>query len=244
MDSTITVDTNAAEDRLYGLVGEQFTAHDGDCLRRERLDLGDALITHGDQTLVVERKTWADWCASITDGRYREQKARFAGSLAKEGARLVYLIEHPEVVPLRGKTGGMSNKAANAALLKTAHRDGYTIRHTRDTEDSAAYVVYLFEQLRSGGLELDSLRATYAHASAAGGAHKRKRDNLEDPQALYRAMLAVVPGMSAAKAAAVAEKYASLRALLDAHIDDVSNVKVGARRLGAVVAKRLGGLLQ
>jgi ERCC4-type nuclease len=39
------------------------------------LEVGDFLIYDGDELLLlVERKTVADLCASITDGRFRQQK--------------------------------------------------------------------------------------------------------------------------------------------------------------------------
>ena len=50
-------------------------------MHRQRLDVGDAFVhitvdALQQRGLCVERKTVADLCASIADGRWKEQKAR------------------------------------------------------------------------------------------------------------------------------------------------------------------------
>jgi len=236
----VVVDTNAAETPLHDALLAQLGAH---VVRRERLDLGDVALVAGGQRLLVERKTWNDWAASVVDGRYKEQKARFLGSEgAAEGCHLVYLIEGG-LVGFDGKTHGISNKALNAAVLKTQMRDGIAVLRTRDGAHSAASVGYLAEQLAAGGLDPASARRV-----AAGSAKKRKRENLDEPAALYRAMLAVIPGMSDDKADAVATRYRSLRALRHASAADLAATKCGgphakkARALGPALAARIVGL--
>jgi ERCC4-type nuclease len=227
----IKVDTNAAEtplyDQLCALVGREH-------VRRERLDLGDVELVARDQHVLVERKAWSDWASSIADGRYKEQKARFLGSM-KDHATLVYLIEG-SLVGFEGKTQGISNKALNAAILKTQMRDGLTILRSRDTGHSAKCVAYLFEQLRAGGLDPSSARTVMP-----GKAKKRKRENLEAPQDLYRAMVAVVPGISDEKAEAISLKYPSMHALHSASVEVLGTLTCGKnnRRLGLTVATRL-----
>ena len=43
---------------------------------RQRLDIGDVCLRTEGSTLLIERKTWDDWAASICDGRYKNQKSR------------------------------------------------------------------------------------------------------------------------------------------------------------------------
>lgn len=227
----IVVDTNAAETPLYV---ELCTLQHAAKVRRERLDLGDVELVVGEQRMVIERKAWSDWAGSIADGRYKEQKTRFLGS-AGEGTTLVYLLEGP-IVGFNGRTRGMSNKALNAAILKTQLRDGIVVVRARDPVHSAATVAYLFEQLQAGGLNPESART-----GTAGSTKKRKRENLEDPGNLYRAMLTVVPGMSDEKAAAVAGCYPSFRTLRHASASILAQIECGKtrRRLGPAVARRL-----
>jgi ERCC4-type nuclease len=238
----IVVDTNAAEAGLYaGLVSRLPDVP----VTRARLDLGDVLLsTNADDPfdadatrLHVERKTWADWISSITGGRYREQKARFSGS-NDAGARMAYLIEGP-LMPFRGFTRGMANKAAHAALMKTSIRDGYSVVHSLGGEDSIDKLVYLFETFVKGGLDSRDGKRTYADASGLGVAKKRKRENLDDPADIYRLQLSVVPGMSAPKAKAVSDAFPSMRALFAAKKTEIAGVVVNGRRLGPAIADRL-----
>jgi len=53
------------------------------------LPLGDIIIENNGVTAIVERKRTDDFAASITDGRFREQKARLMAS----GAIVIYLME-------------------------------------------------------------------------------------------------------------------------------------------------------
>lgn len=236
----VIVDTNAAETPLH----DALLAHLGvRVVRRERLDLGDVAVVADGKRILVERKTWNDWAASVVDGRYKEQKTRFLGSEGTtEGCHLVYLIEGG-LVGFDGRTQGVSNKALNAAVLKTQMRDGLAVLRTRDCAHSAATVGYLAEQLVAGGLDPESARRV-----VAGSAKKRKRENLYEPAALYRAMLAVIPGMSDDKADAVATRYSSLRALQRASAADLATIKCGssrakkARALGPALAARIVGL--
>ena len=239
---SITVDTNAAETPLALALQERLLGRT--TIARARLDLGDVRLATDELVMLVERKTWADWAASVRDGRYKEQKARFLGSLPTgddEGApktRLIYLLEGA-LVGFDGDQRGMSNRALNAAVLKTQLRDGITVLRTRDAAHSADSLAYLLEQMRAGGLDPRA-----AKVGGAGGAKKRKRENLEEPAALFRAMLAVVPGMSDEKAAAVASEFPSFRALRRATVDTLKLVECGARarKLGPAVAKRIVAL--
>ena len=57
------------------------------------LDAGDILFSNGDTPLlVIERKSHADFAASNTDGRYREQRARLL-SMKAAGVAVLYVLE-------------------------------------------------------------------------------------------------------------------------------------------------------
>ena len=121
------------------------------------------------------------------------------------------------------------------------------------TMNTAQIILYLARQLQAGKLPIagngDARQVSGRGVEAAGVGHaytdtikKRKRANLENASVLYQAMLVQVPGMSAAKALAVAQAFPSMRSLLDAEEHAVADVKCDSankRRLGAVVARRL-----
>ena len=70
---TVRVDTNVGETPLFDALQARLGAEQ---VVRERLDVGDVVLSAGGDTLLVERKTWVDLASSLTDGRYAEQKAR------------------------------------------------------------------------------------------------------------------------------------------------------------------------
>ena len=226
----ITVDTNAGEDGVYEalLSLEEFE------VRRQRLDVGDAFVHTADdesfaEGICVERKTWADLAASIVDGRLAEQKSR----MIDPAVQYVYAIEDQTVASWDGffRGGAMRNKCLWGSIVKMQLRDHCSVVHTCSPADTAALVHYLAQQLRDGGFE-----PKVGSVISGGGVHKRKRDNLNDPTAALRAMLAVIPGMSASKAGAVVGAFPTAAQLVSADETTLSKLSVGQRKLGPKMA--------
>ena len=239
----ICVDTNAAENSLHTLI-EQAAEQLPRCkVVRERLDLGDVMLVATDgneqptRRILVERKKWSDWAASVQDGRYQEQKRRALGASDHEvPTTFMYLIENAVTPEWDEKTRGMANKALMAADLNTQLRDVLPVFHTNGNADSAKVVVYLFKKLQEGKLE--PKRAEDAVAPVAG-MYKRKAQCLGDGAAQYRSMLAGIHGMSAAKTNALAEAYSSFVDLIEAEERDLATLKAGSRKLGPALAHRI-----
>jgi ERCC4-type nuclease len=257
-DWVVTVDTNSNEDALETAIRAELNAREPGrwTFRRARLDLGDARVQYVAQggvthSLLIERKHWPDWAASVQDGRYKEQKARWqrvAVAEQQEGSdersRFVYLIEGPTVSPMEGLTRGergISNAAVTAAALKTAVRDAIPVLRSAGPQDSGAVCAYLARAFVKG--ELHGAAAARATAGVCVGlapaAHKRKRANLEDPRALMGAMLGCVPGMSEARAAVVAERFPTARRLARVDEAELADVYCGQRRLGGALASAI-----
>ena len=239
----VCVDTNSAETPLYDAIKKRLSEGKKQIqILRSRLDLGDIKLEAANRTILLERKSWADWRASIMDGRYKEQKVRALGSMSPD-TTYVYLLEGGIVGYDGAIVGyhGVTNKAANAAVIKTQLRDGLVVLRSKDTEHSAHMIAYIYEQLSAGTLEPQKAKAI------AGVCKKRKRENMDDCNTLYRAMLQQIPGMSEPKAEAVAVKYTNFRKLRDANVKDLANIYVMSsaskgRALGPAVAKRIVGL--
>lgn len=234
----ITVDTNAGEDAVHASV---LASCGASSVRRQRLDVGDVFVHADDDQdftrgICVERKTWADLCASIVDGRLHEQKSR----MVEPAVRYVYAIEGADVAAWDGfyRSGSMRNKCMWGAIVKMQLRDGCSVVHTCSPEDTAALVVYLSQQAREGGFEPKST------GGVVSGVQKRKRDNLTDPAAVLRGMLTVIPGMSASKADAVLATYATVGQLVAADASDLANVSCGCRALGPKMAGAIKGVFR
>ena len=80
---TVRVDTNVGETPLFDALQARLGAEQ---VVRERLDVGDVVLSAGGDTLLVERKTWVDLASSLTDGRYAEQKARLLAAASASAA--------------------------------------------------------------------------------------------------------------------------------------------------------------
>ena len=174
----------------------------------ERLSLGDIVIEHNGTTAIVERKRTDDFAASITDGRWREQKARLKAS----GAMVIYLIE--------GSLYGQSKPPAtlSSAIWNTMLRDHMWVIQTRGIEDTSLHLQQLQKKIGheiKGGTGMVSLLSK----------RKRKCDN--------RFQLMLMSIVSERIAAALVTSFVTLPKLQEQLRSDAAQlkeIKVSAKR--------------
>jgi ERCC4-type nuclease len=219
----IIVDTNSAEDFFF-----QYCTDSNIPVTRQRLDVGDIVLSFEDKDYVLERKTWADLSASICDGRWSEQKSRMGAELTKP-TQYAYIVEG-ELVDWN-KDSKM-HLPMWGALVKTQMRDGMHVFHTKHKQASVDLVIYLHTQMEQNGFEVK-------HERLATSGAKRKRDNLSSPQSIYTAMLTVIPGMSQKKADTIVSAYSRPTMLCQASVNDIANLICNERKIGPVIAKRI-----
>lgn len=185
-----------------------------------RLPLGDILYEHNGSTCIVERKRTDDFAASITDGRWREQKARLKSS----GAIVVYIIE--------GSLHRQNKPATtlSSAMWNTMLRDKIWVVQTRGLEDTVLHLVALQKKIGytiQGGTGVKSLLSK----------RKRKIDNV------FLLMLMSVPSVSERIATALVAKWPTLRQLqqqLETQPNALRDIRVTAKRkIGPAVIKSL-----
>ena len=116
----------------------------------ERLPLGDIKIEKNGHMALIERKRTDDFAASISDGRWREQKARLSAS----GAIVIYLIE--------GSLYGQSKppETLSSAIWNTMLRDKMWVIQTRGLEDTSLHLQQLVKKIGTtilGGTGVRSL---------------------------------------------------------------------------------------
>src|SRR5215217_6482186 len=99
------------------------------------LAVGDYVLGHG---LAVERKGSADLGASIRDGRIFDQAVRLQSAFAQA------------VLMVEGEPRGISEDAWRGAVCRLVE-DGFTVLHSLDTEDSAAWIIRLAKRTRRAG---------------------------------------------------------------------------------------------
>lgn len=177
-------------------------------VRLSDLPVGDYVLG---PDLAVERKGPHDLGASIRDGRIFDQAVRLQSAFAQS----VLLIE--------GEPRGIPEDAWRGAVCRLVE-DGFTVLHSLDAEDSAAWVVRLAKRARRSG-----------PTSPTHGPRRSPRH----PSAQAEAMLSVVPGISATMARTLLASYGSLAGVAAAAPD-------GLRRhpgIGPVRAARLAEAL-
>jgi ERCC4-type nuclease len=177
-------------------------------VRLTDLPVGDYVLGLG---LAVERKGPNDLGASIRDGRIFDQAVRLQSAFAQA----VLLVE--------GEPRGIAEDAWRGAVCRLVE-DGFTVLHSLDAEDSAAWIIRLAKRARRAGPTMPT-----------EGPRRAPRH----PAAQAEVMLSVVPGISATMARSLLAAYGSLAAVAAAAPE-------GLRRhpgIGRVRAARLAEAL-
>jgi ERCC4-type nuclease len=185
--------------------------------------------------LVIERKRITDFEASFLDGRYREQRGRIL-SFCQNGSQPVYLLEGS----WNSLTGRITKKAMIKLLNRLTLRYQLPILHTASVEETAEWIQCLAEQWME---DPAALKRTQELVKVSDGIHVQKKKNALDPMAFLTACLAQCPGVSVKMADSLAATYPTLSRIMALSAKELEDHKVGARRIGPAVAKRLWELL-
>ena len=227
VECSVTVDSNPGEDAVYSHLCN--ILHDAPAPKRARLDIGDICIHVEEATMIFERKTWEDLAASIQDGRWSEQKTRM---VAEANTQYAYIIQG-EIPSWNQETRHVAMQSRWASLVKTSLRDRIAVFFCKEASDVAHLCAYVAKQLETSGFN-PSLRS-----QTLPGTTKRKRNNFDDPRHSLRAMLTIVPNVSANKAHAIVEQYPSVASLCLANKSDIASIVSGSRRIGPKTAAHL-----
>jgi len=198
----------------------------------KQLPVGDIWI--GD--LIIERKSIRDLEASILDGRYREQRGRIMAYCQENKTQPLYILE-----------GGLSShtgRLTTAVIMKFINRLVFHYHMPVVQTGSLVETVELLKTIQEQQQEKpESLQRKTDLIKVADGLHVQKKVNAQDPKQFSIACLSQTPGVSVKMAEALVEAFGSLKGVMDASVKDIENVKVGARKVGPVVSKRLKELL-
>lgn len=230
-------------------------------LSTAQLDVGDFEVVvqtkgAGDEEvtkrLVVERKAWNDHCASVLDGRRKEQTARALAMREQQAPHTTFVLLLEGSVPgWSGFTNALKNKNAHAALIKSTIRDSIPVLHCRDVQHTADTLMYLANTMAKGGLDPETKAAERA-ASGYAGVVKFAKKKANTAEELWNVMLSSIPGVSGSKAAAISAQYPSPAALVGTYQEAVrlgkrkksidlmlADVPCGKGRLGPALSKKI-----
>ena len=202
------------------------------------LELGDILIEHPKRQILIERKTIADFNASLTDGRYKNQKLRLLEWRNKIGGgeadgktcarkNVVYLFEE--------KTGDNKDRAYWGALVNMIIRDNIGAIQCDGLTRTAQVIADIKKKLDED--KFDELEGGSRNISLEGYA----KGKYNTPKNCYLGQLSLIPGISSAIAEKIAEKYPNMRALLDdMDVKTLGNIRITEkRRLGDKLAEKI-----
>jgi Fanconi anemia group M protein len=173
-------------------------------VRMARLTVGDYLIN---DEVLIERKTLADFAASLVDGRLFPQAAR----LARDDHRSLMLIEGPPATSMPD----VHPHAIQGALVSLAAMWRLPVLHTSAPDDSLRVIRFLAAQV-DGGRE--RMLRRYA----------RKPKRLASRRSF---LLQGLPGVGPALAARLLSQLGSVRGVMTADIARLQQVRgVGPKK--------------
>jgi ERCC4-type nuclease len=205
-----------------------------------QLNVGDFVFTIDEKPIfIIERKTIADLASSVKSktGRYREQKYRLCHDTGLPRDRIMYLIEGYQQKCNDDNICGLPKMTILSCFVNTIARDRLHVYHTKDQFETCLFLAKLHRSLaeNNGGAETDYLDI-----------HKIgiKKDKLT-PNLVYCQQLAMIPGISANMAKAIANEYKSFPDLITAWAKTnepkkmLANIIVNSKRLGNIRSERV-----
>jgi ERCC4-type nuclease len=188
--------------------------------------------------LIIERKSIKDLEASILDGRYREQRGRILAYCQEHNTRPVYILEGS----LSSGTGRLQKSAIMKFINRLILHYQISVLQTNSTQETAELIKTLVEQWNEED-PMKSIRKKTDQIKVTDGIHIQKKVNALDHKTFAISCLAQCPGVSVKMAEAIMNEFGTLADVMNAEPEQIAQVKVGTRKVGPIVAKRLNDIL-
>ncbi|CAL7940361.1 unnamed protein product [Xylocopa violacea] len=196
---------------------------------------------------IVERKRIDDLSASITDGRFHEQKFR----LKQSGIRnLMYIIEEHE----KGKRLTIPHSSLMQASINTLIQDGFSVKYTKSHKDSMFYLssltrilIKLFKEKDLIGCKKDSITQIDISNNTCNLMQFDEFNKAASKQKVFKVSemfvrhLLQLKGMSVEKASAIVERYPTPRVLIEGFQNSDGNGELLLANINFGDKKRLIG---
>jgi ERCC4-type nuclease len=210
----------------------------------KNLDIGDIWIgidadnKMQEDGLIIERKSIQDLEASILDGRYREQRGRILSYCQENKTRPIYILE--------GSLSSATGRLEKSAIIKFINRlilhYQIAVIQTSNVQETSEVIRALYQQWNEPDSQKSIKRKTDL-VKVTDGIHIQKKANASDHRQFAISCLAQCPGVSVKIAEALIDTFKTLKGVIEAAPKDIENVKVGSRRVGPAVSKRLSEIL-
>ena len=207
----------------------------------KQLDLGDIFIDSPSYKLMIERKTIADFNASLRDGRYRNQKLRLIEWRDTDitTKRVIYILE---------TNGDVKDSAYWGAVVNANLRDNIIVIQTDNTKKTAEIIDDIKKKVDENKFE--NLKISRSEIYLEGC---NKKGDYSNPETFYLGVLTLITGVSRNMATEIAKKFPTLVILIEEikknlsnvelkmkkRLEFLSNIKINERRLGDKLAEKI-----
>jgi len=199
------------------------------------LIIGDFIIKNQAEDILyaIERKSVKDLCASIIDGRFREQKERLIESM-QDPAKIIYIIEGK-----KDASQGITKNTINSSILNLVFKHQYKVIFSDSKQDTVDIILSLCKKIIKNELviSINTLQPLK---------FIKKSKSLNDN--IFINMLTAIPGVSINIAIKIKEKYNNMHNLIIEYnkCDNcilkekmLSNIDMTKRKLGNVLSKKI-----
>lgn len=174
----------------------------------ENLDIGDIQFIDSKTNeilILIERKTLADLCASIKDGRYKEQKERMLHSI-KKNIRKIILIEGTCMEQFT-----LSESTYSSVIINTMIRDNIHIHICKNINDTVEFIENIILQIPKyyNDLQNEIILEQSKTFQNEYNCSTTKKENITQ-KICFRNMLSQIPGISNSIASVFVEKYENM----------------------------------
>jgi len=207
------------------------------------LDVGDiAILTaDGKQLLVAERKSHADFAASNTDGRYREQRARLM-AVRGSGVAVLYILEGLWTADETRTWGRMTEPNLKRLTTRLLLRYSMPVLASASITDTARWCRTLLAQIADDGAvfqpEGDMATASAAAMSTFTAALSTTKKGNRTAETVAAACLSGIPGLGAKRIEALLA-VSSIAGLARQTAAELGALVVGGKRLGVALGSSI-----
>ena len=174
----------------------------------ENLDIGDIQFVDSKTNeilILIERKTLADLCASIKDGRYKEQKERMIHSI-KRNIRKIILIEGTCMDQFT-----LPQSTYSSVIINTIIRDNIHIHICNNINETVQFIENIILQIPKyySDLQNEIILEQPKTFQNEYNCSTTKKENITQ-KICFRNMLSQIPGISNSIASVFVEKYGNM----------------------------------
>jgi ERCC4-type nuclease len=223
------------------------------------MDIGDIQIRtknedtneYTDVEIIIERKEGRDLAASITDGRYEEQKTRIFAAIAntnKNANNVYYLIENfPSPNDEKFAYGTTARSRMWSAITNTLYRDKFHVFQSKNLAESAEFIISLDKSVKKFISQNDS-SSSQRSMTVSDTALKKKKVSPDD---FFMHSLMLIKGMQEDSAGAIVIQFPTFSALIKKYKSMIKNDEKpellfkntfrlsGKRKIGPVMSKKI-----